>query len=67
MDGFAERAGAFAVDDANRKNSAVAAGLQVGLDDLSGFARGERVQIEFAGDGDANGLGRIVVGGHQSR
>ena len=66
VDGFAQRAGAFAVDDADFGQAAGEAGLKVGGEQLLEVLGSKRVQVQFTGDGDlerrdiACGVGRHI-------
>ena len=62
VDGFAKRARAFAVDDADAEDAAFETGFEIGRDHGGDFARGKGVEIEFARDRNADGRG-VVVGG----
>jgi len=55
MHGFAQRAGAFSVHDANGKNSVRPTLGEIGGNQRTDVAGAEGVQVEFAGDGQRDG------------
>lgn len=65
MHGLAQRARAFAVNNADGKNSGVSAFGKVVFEQGRDFARTEGVQIQFAVDGEMHrvGMGRLGRGG----
>jgi hypothetical protein len=63
VDGGAEGASAFAVDDANAAETRVEAFLYVAGDEVAEFVGAEGVEVEFAVDGEFDQVG--FVGGHR--